>query len=301
MPLIGKIKTLFSDKEKTQPIFPRTKIKAVSNDNGKNLQEILDEIDIKIGNSSSNNPGGTTNVDLSSVLKLSGGDMTGNINRIEYKGGQWIKGRDNAAFRTSSSTTSSSFAPVVSAKTQLGSWDLGPCNPNEDFYFSYATDTNYNANTNESTRAVYITSTGKIYGAVWNDYAEYRTSTEPIEPGRVVCENGNDTVSLAHERLQPGALVISDTFGFAIGKNKNNQCPIAVAGRVLAYPYEDRNSYAAGDAVCAAPGGTISKMTREEIKEYPERIIGTVSAIPEYETWGEDNIKVNNRIWITIA
>jgi hypothetical protein len=41
-------------------------------------------------------------------------------------------------------------------------------------------------------------------------------------------------------------------------------------------------------------------MSREEIMTYPERIIGTVSAIPTYETWGENNVVVNGRIWIKI-
>ena len=139
----------------------------------------------------------------------------------------------------------------------------------------------------------------KVYGAVWNDYAEYRVS-EITEPGRVICENGDDTLSLAIERLQPGAEIISDTYGFAIGETDKAKTPIAVSGRVLAYPYEDRNSYKPGDAVCAAPGGTVSKMSREEIMTYPERIIGTVSAIPTYETWGTGNVQVNNRIWIKI-
>jgi hypothetical protein len=69
---------------------------------------------------------------------------------------------------------------------------------------------------------------------------------------------------------------------------------------VLAYPYEQRNHYKPGDAVCAGPNGTVSKMTRREIKKYPERIIGTVSEIPTYETWGEYDTKVNGRIWIRI-
>lgn len=125
-----------------------------------------------------------------------------------------------------------------------------------------------------------------LYGAAWNDYAEYRTISDKVEPGRVVCENGDDTMSLAAFRLQPGAAIVSDTFGFAIGQTGNSQAPIAVSGRVLAYPYDELAAYDPGDAVCAAPNGTVSKMTREEIKEYPERIIGTVSAIPEYETWG---------------
>lgn len=150
----------------------------------------------------------------------------------------------------------------------------------------------YNAN-------VYI-SGNVMYGACWNDYAEYRIS-DCQEPGRIICENGDDTLSLSTERLQPAGNVISDTFGFAIGETEMAKTPIAISGRVLVYPYEDRYSYNPGDAVCAAPGGTVSKMTREEIITYPERIIGTVSAIPEYETWGEGNVSVNGRIWIKVS
>lgn len=40
----GKIKTLFSDKEKTEALFPRTKINAVSDENGKGLNAILDDM-----------------------------------------------------------------------------------------------------------------------------------------------------------------------------------------------------------------------------------------------------------------
>ena len=155
--------------------------------------------------------------------------------------------------------------------------------------------------TNKATvyNASVYTSGSVLYGAAWNDYAEYRIA-DCREPGRVICENGDDTLSLATERLQPGANVISDTFGFAIGETEMAKTPIAVSGRVLVYTYEDRNSYAPGDAVCAAPNGTVSKMTREEIREYPERIVGTVSAIPSYDTWGENNVSVNNRIWIKV-
>ena len=40
--------------------------------------------------------------------------------------------------------------------------------------------------------------------------------------------------------------------------------------------------------------------SREEIKEYPDCIIGIVSEIPNYEIWGSENIKVNGRIWIKV-
>lgn len=138
-----------------------------------------------------------------------------------------------------------------------------------------------------------------VTGAVWNDYAEYRKA-ESIEPGRVVVESADGEMKLSTERLQPGAEIISDTFGFAIGETDEYKTPIAATGRVLAYPNEDRYSYPLGCAVCSGPNGTVSQMTREEIREYPERIIGTVSEIPEYKNWGTGNVEVDGRIWIRI-
>lgn len=138
-----------------------------------------------------------------------------------------------------------------------------------------------------------------VYGAVFNDYAEFR-ETEKLKPGLCVCEDGKGRLTISIERLQPGANIISDTFGFAIGETDKCKTPIAVSGRVLAYPYEVKENYNPGDAVCSGPNGTISKMTREEIREYPERIVGTVSEIPTYETWGTENVKVDGRIWIKV-
>lgn len=139
----------------------------------------------------------------------------------------------------------------------------------------------------------------KIYGAVWNDYAEYRAA-ETIEPGRVVREDKDGVMKITTERLMPACEITSDTFGFAIGETDDCKTPIAVAGRVLVYTDEDRYNFQLGDAVCSGPNGTVSRMTREEIREYPERIIGTVSEIPEYETWGTGNVAVNGRIWVKV-
>lgn len=159
----------------------------------------------------------------------------------------------------------------------------------------------YNTSGTANTTGVYFNgASGVLYGAAWNDYAEFRKTEENIEAGRVVCETGKGDLTLSTERLQPGAEVVSDTFGFAIGESNECKTPIAVSGRVLAYPYEKKEYFKAGDAVCAGPNGTVSKMTREEIINYPDRIIGTVSEIPEYEIWGETGVKVNNRIWIRI-
>lgn len=141
-----------------------------------------------------------------------------------------------------------------------------------------------------------------VYGAVWNDYAEFRICNEDFKPGQVVLENGDDTLSIASQRLQRGCSIISDTFGFAIGETDEAKCPIAVSGRALAYGYESREEFKKhiGWPVCSGPNGTVSIMTEEEEEKYPSRIIGIVSAVPDYETWGTGNVPVNGRIWIKV-
>ena len=59
---------------------------------------------------------------------------------------------------------------------------------------------------------------GQVYGAVWNDYAEYRQTKKYIQPGYCVIETGKGDLIRSSERLQPGANIVSDTFGFAIGE-----------------------------------------------------------------------------------
>ena len=172
--------------------------------------------------------------------------------------------------------------------------------------FSYDTDAHYNAGNNSST-TIRLRNNGVVESAMWNDYAECR-SVDIKEPGRVVCETKEKIMVLANERLMSGCRVVSDTFGFLIGTKNNCDVPIAVSGRVLVYPYQDRKNYELGAAVCSAPNGTVEVMTREEIMMYPERIIGTVSEIPDYEIWEGGGIltndgypiKVNGRIWIYV-
>lgn len=139
-----------------------------------------------------------------------------------------------------------------------------------------------------------------IYGAVWNDYAEYRDQLTHVSPGYCVASTNSGEVYKTSTRLQACDGIVSDTFGFAIGETDDCKTPLAVAGRVLAYCEGDRYDYHAGDTVAAGPEGKIVKMTREEIKEYPDRIVGIVSEIPEYEIWGTGNVKVDGRIWIKV-
>ena len=170
--------------------------------------------------------------------------------------------------------------------------------------------TNTTASTSTATGAVKISGglgvagdiyANKVYGAVWNDYAECRESNEFIDAGYVVKENGDDTLSLADGRLIYGCSIVSDTFGFMIGETDKAHTPIAVSGRVLAYPYENREVFRhnIGCFVCSGPNGTVSLMNKEEVWNHPEAIIGQVSAVPDYEYWG-NNVKVNGRVWIKV-
>lgn len=140
-----------------------------------------------------------------------------------------------------------------------------------------------------------------LYGAAWNDYAEFRQG-DTLEPGKCVVETGDDTLTLATGRMIPGASIVSDTFGFSIGETEKCKTPIAVSGRVLAYPYESREEFKknVGRPVCSGPNGTVSIMTDEEYREKGYCALGTISAVPDYEEWGTGNVKVNNRVWIHV-
>ena len=139
----------------------------------------------------------------------------------------------------------------------------------------------------------------KVYGAVWNDYAEYRFQNEELKPGYITYCDDDGKLKYTTERLQKFEGVVSDTFGFAIGETDDCKTPLAVSGRALVYcnPEDDFHS---GDCVCAGPDGLAYRMTREEIIQFPDRIVGIVSEIPTYETWGTGNVEVNGRIWIKV-
>lgn len=197
-------------------------------------------------------------------------------------------------------STSGSTSPSLLLSCSAGSatdWKVQNVNGVLEFYSAT------NAST-WGTRLAYLDTSGyftanRVYNAVWNDYAEFRES-KVLTPGLCVQENDDGQLTLADKRLIPGASIISDTYGFSEGKTANANTPVAVCGRVLAYTAQPRENYHAGMAVCSAPNGKIDIMTRAEIQEYPDAIIGIVSEIPQYEEWGTGNIKVDGRIWIKI-
>lgn len=144
----------------------------------------------------------------------------------------------------------------------------------------------------------------QVYGAVYNDYAEYRQSKVDISPGCVVIEDGNGLIIQSSYRLQKCPMVVSDTYGFAIGEQKIEgefSVPITVSGRVLVYTDKPREQFKAGDVVCTGKNGTVSKMKFWEKVLFPDRILGVVSEVPTYETWGSNNVAIDKRIWIKVS
>lgn len=244
---------------------------------------------------------GNGNTISSTYLPLSGGTMTGRITRND-QAGTLAQGWEGCLLAAESI---SAYTGIYCGNGDAPANALGTSGVANLFIKSWYGVGFVDGGTGQGMTVGIDCRTGtiyskKTYGAVWNDYAEFRICKDNFKPGQVVCENNDDTLSISTYRLQPGANIVSDTFGFAIGETDEAKCPIAVSCRVLAYTYEPREEFNAGDAVCAGPDGTVSKMTRDEVKEYPERIIGTVSAIPNYDTWGSGNVPVNGRIWIKV-
>lgn len=85
-------------------------------------------------------------------------------------GGSWISGRNNAFVKTTNNTSSTSWFPVTSTKTPSGSWETGVLG--ENFYFSYASDSNYNAGKNETYTHMIPATTSRVMG-YWDTSTSY--------------------------------------------------------------------------------------------------------------------------------
>lgn len=82
-------------------------------------------------------------------LKLSGGTMTGTINR--RSGGSTISGRDHAIIRQNHAPGGSSWNPIACVDTETGTWTLGHLSfgdSDTSFHFCFSTNVDYNAGNN---------------------------------------------------------------------------------------------------------------------------------------------------------
>ena len=234
-------------------------------------------------------------------------NMNGRIN-LRINGGAWynpiITPNDSGIWYDASNSTSSTYWSIASLKFPNTTFSLGGERSGNVFgIYSYSNSRTENGTdggfyVNGSNHYFYCST--RLYGAVWNDYAEFRNQNDEIKPGYCVASTNNGKVHKTTKHLQACDGIVSDTYGFSIGETDDCKTPLAVSGRVLAYCEGNAHDYNAGDTVGASANGKVIKMTREEIKEYPDRIVGIVSEIPEYETWGTGKVNVDGRIWIKI-
>ena len=92
-------------------------------------------------------------------LPLSGGTLTGQIAKAGTAT-SWYTGRNTAVIRTTG-VGANEYFPIWSAKSQDGSWECGPYTSNI-LHFSYVTDANYSAGTDQQTADIQFTTAGAI-------------------------------------------------------------------------------------------------------------------------------------------
>lgn len=93
-------------------------------------------------------------------LKLTGGTMSGTINR--RSGGSTISGRDHAIIRQTYAPGGSSWNPIACVDTETGTWTLGHLSSGDsdtNFHFCFSTNTDYNAGNNNGN---YVTLRNKV-------------------------------------------------------------------------------------------------------------------------------------------
>ena len=148
---------------------------------------------------------------IGGYLPLSGGTLTG---KLTIDGVGISDGSDDAiglTVQTASTGNAGAITGIQMKRTDLNRSIVMGVNDTKEGIWSV----------DQSAWIIYATADGKartdmaLYGAVWNDYAEFRNCSNG-EAGRCVVENGDDTMSLSTKRLQYGG-IISDTFGFVIG------------------------------------------------------------------------------------
>ena len=93
-------------------------------------------------------------------LKLTGGIMTGTINR--RSGGSTISGRDHAIIRQTYAPGGFSWNPIACVDTETGTWTLGHLSSGDsdtNFHFCFSTNADYNAGNNNGN---YVTLRNKV-------------------------------------------------------------------------------------------------------------------------------------------
>ena len=142
----------------------------------------------------------------------------------------------------------------------------------------------------------------KVYNAVWNDLVD-RIPVDidcPLEYGKCYCFDGENYTQTS-EYMQGNIIGIhSDTAGFEMGcKQNTKELCCAVAGFVLAYVDKE---YPCGTPLTCTSKGFLTKISDEDKREYPERIVATFWKNENEKYWGSSSkrVLVKGRKWVKV-
>lgn len=140
----------------------------------------------------------------------------------------------------------------------------------------------------------------RVYNAVWNDIADFQDLDDNLIPGKCYYDSVSGA-KICDIRCQQSVIgIASDTYGYGVGQSSiKSQVPIAVCGWVLAFV---NGKCEMGDALTSDYDGNLVKMTEEEKRRYPERIVAIYKKKEYEEEFGtsENKIKVNGRHWVKV-
>lgn len=141
----------------------------------------------------------------------------------------------------------------------------------------------------------------KVWNSVWNDIADFQEIAyqEELIYGKCYYDT-LEGAKICNEFCQKSVIgIASDTFGFGVGSNNKNNVPIAISGWVLAYVDKE---YEPGTPLTNNENGDLVEMTREYVREYPERIVAIYKKPEPNELWGPEGkeIKVRGRHWVKV-
>jgi len=140
-----------------------------------------------------------------------------------------------------------------------------------------------------------IRSHGKIYNAVWNDFADFWNVKPGVQttPGLCYADYG-EGLEVPHKRGDSAVIgIYSDTYGYGMGE-RAGAIPIAVSGFCLAYV--DRQ-YPSGTLLTNDTKGMLRKASLFDILF--KRVVAKYIR-PERAEYFNGTVKVNGRHWVKV-
>lgn len=140
-----------------------------------------------------------------------------------------------------------------------------------------------------------------VYGAVWNDIADFIEVQEGVEynPGRAYVRLPDGTMRPSRDYMQKGVMgILSDTYGFGVGQKPAgiSQLPIAIAGYVLA---QLDQIYEPGTPLTCTTDGILTEFKLEDKRDYPERTLAIFDRIEKNPVW--NGVEVRGRHWVKVV